>query len=119
MLFFTRQLARIIGVLLLGFGVGGFFADGYIGFMQTNPALNFFNIITGVLGIASARTYRYAKNWLFVFGIIFAIFGLIILINGNLWNTFNTNSSGAVVYVCLGIGMLAASSLLRPSITNA
>lgn len=114
MLFLTRQLARIIGLLLLILGVLGFFTNGFIAGIGVNVGLNVFNIVVGLLGIASARTFGYAKNYLRIFGLLFTIFGVVFFINGNVWGLLNTNQAGALMYLIGGLGMLIAASVLRP-----
>lgn len=114
MLFLTRQLARIAGLLLLLLGVLGFFTNGFIAGIGVNAGLNVFNIVIGLLGIASASTYGYAKNFLRLFGLLFTIFGVVFFINGNVWGLLNTNQTGALVYLIGGLAMFIAASVLKP-----
>ena len=114
MIFLTRQLARILGLLFVVVGIGGFFSSGFIGFIRTDIMLNLFHIVLGILGVASARTYRYSKHWLYGGGLLLAAFGVLILVNGSVFNVLSTNPTGAIAYICFGIGMLATGSLLRP-----
>lgn len=113
MLFLTRQTARILGLLLLILGVLGFFTNGFISTMAVNPTLNILNICIGLLGIASATSYSYAKNFLRLFGVLFFIFGIVFLINGNVWGFLQTNAAGATFYVLVGIAMFMAAALFK------
>lgn len=105
MMFFTRMAARLIGILFIALGVAGFFTRGYVYDMKINFELSLLHICIGILGVASARVYVYAKHWLTVFGIgIFAL-GVYSIFRGADSGSFTTNAIGNSFYLLIGGAM--------------
>jgi Domain of unknown function (DUF4383) len=102
MMFFTRMAARLIGIVFIALGVAGFFTRGYVYDMKVNFELSLLHIFIGILGLASARVYVYAKHWLTLFGIgIFAL-GVYSIFRGTDGGTLTTNATGNSFYLLIG-----------------
>lgn len=79
----VRILAIIFGVLLIFLGVAGFLPQQFmkdgllLGYFEANQMHNLVHLVTGVIAILCATSYRAAKWFFKIFGIIYAIFAIL------------------------------------------
>lgn len=114
MLFIVRNVARILGLLLMGIGLVGFFSNGFVGDMKVSLELNLLHLCVGLLGVASARVYTYAKHWLLLFGFGFVALGLYSIVYANQNASFVSNAFGASIYLLVGVSMIMVPTIFKP-----
>lgn len=102
-----RFIAIIFGIAFIFVGVAGFLpqfmAGGLLfGFFEASTIHNIIHIVSGVLAIMAATSYRYAKLYFRVFGIIYAIFAIAGIFNVDLHVLF-FNTADNVLNVLIAI----------------
>jgi len=115
MTLFVKLVARFLGIALLVLGVAGFFVSGGVFGVRTEPIHNLLHIGTGVLLLAVAGTYGYARSILLLLGIAYGAVAVIgFAMNGNIFGVFQTNMEGnllslVIAAVCLFTAMNSKS----------
>lgn len=72
-----KPLVNFVGIILVIFGLVGFFNDPLLGVFNVDPALNVFHLIVGILALTFGNVSEFsARNFALLFGIIFAILTL-------------------------------------------
>lgn len=77
-----RMIAILFGIGFIFAGAAGFFPefmqDGLLfGFFQVDTMHNIFHIVSGVIAIMAATSYRYTKLYFQIFGIIYAVITIV------------------------------------------
>lgn len=77
-----RIIAVIFGIAFIFVGVAGFIPafminDYLFGFFEINAMHNFVHIISGVIAIMAATSYRYTRLYFQIFGVIYALVAIL------------------------------------------
>jgi hypothetical protein len=112
----VKQFAMVLGVVLLLVGVVGFFTGDMLIIFQVSPLHNVVHILSGVVGLAAAGMgASYARLYLIVFGIVYALVTVIGFVNGgDILGLFAVNTAdnylhAAIALSSLGIGFGSSS----------
>lgn len=102
-----RIIAILFGILFIFVGVAGFLPDfmmdGYLfGYFMVNGLHNVVHIITGILAIMAATSFRLSKLFFQVFGIIYTLIALIGFWRGDLY-IIQVNTADNVFHLVVGI----------------
>lgn len=117
--------AGIFGIVFLGLGILGFVPDASIqleglphlfGVFAHDAIFNIVHILTGVIGLLAASSDRYAKWYLQLFGIIYALIAAAgFLQNDTVVGLFTVNMAGNILHLALATGLLVAGFTLPVS----
>ena len=105
---FIRMVAIIIGIAFVFGGVAGFLptfiTDGLLfGYFEVNNMHNLVHIVTGVLAIMAATSYRFTILFFQIFGFIYTIMGVWgFFQNGDLY-VMHVNTADNVLHVVVGV----------------
>jgi len=133
----VQKVAALVGVVFLVVGVAGFipgitthYGDmtfaGHdsgaklLGIFMVSVLHNVVHLLFGIAGLAMAKTYAGAKNYLIVGGVIYLVlwlYGLIIDQTSNA-NFVPINTADNWLHFVLGIGMVALGVALGREATN-
>lgn len=103
-----RLLAILLGIAFIFAGVAGymptFMKDGLLfGYFEVDSIHNIIHMVTGVLAIMAATSYRLTKIFFAVFGIIYAALGILgFWQGGNLFIT-HTNMASNIFHLVVGV----------------
>lgn len=117
--------AGIFGAVLLILGVLGFVPGASIqleglphlfGIFAHDATFNIVHIVTGAIGLLAASSDRYAKWYLQIFGIIYALIAVAGFLQGDtVIGLFTVNMAGNLLHFGLSIGLLLAGFTLPVS----
>lgn len=106
-----KPVTWILGIVLLAMGIIGFFNNPVIGLFEVDTIHNIIHLVSGLVAIGAVLTGEsYARLFLIVFGIVYAIVAVIGFVgNGNILGIFTTNRADdylhtAIALVSLSIG---------------
>jgi Domain of unknown function (DUF4383) len=121
----AQVYALVFGIVLVGAGIIGFLyepalstgddasREAVLGVLDVNGWHNVVHILTGVLGLAAARSYTYSRSYAFGLGAVYigvAIWGFILGDGGTILNLIPINSEDNVLHLLIGIAGLAAGA---------
>ena len=117
--------AGVWGVIFLMLGILGFVPSASIqleglshlfGLFAHDAIQNILHIVTGIIGLLAASSDRYAKWYLQIFGIIYILFAVAGLLQGDtVVGLFTVNLAVNLLHLGLAAGLLAAGFLLPVS----
>lgn len=107
----TKTVTWVLSVVLLLVGLLGFVNDPVLGLFQVGTVHNIVHILSGIVGILAVSSGEsYARLFLIIFGIVYALVTIIGFVNGgNILGLFQVNDAdnylhAAIAIVCLGVG---------------
>ncbi len=107
----VKQVTWLLGIVLTLVGVAGFFVDNMLLIFQVDTLHNIIHLLSGIVGIAAASMgTSYARLYLIVFGIVYALVTVIGFVNGgSILGLFQVNDAdnylhAAIALVSLGVG---------------
>jgi hypothetical protein len=112
----VKQFTLLLGAVLLLIGIAGFFVENTLVIFEVNAIHNIIHLLSGAVGLAAAGMgVRYARLYLIVFGIVYALVTVIGFVNGgDILGLFHANDAdnylhAAIALSSLGIGFGAGS----------
>jgi hypothetical protein len=132
----AQTYALVIGASLTVAGIVGFFysssfgepghTDAVFGVLDVNGWHNLVHLLTGLLGLATARSYNAARRYAIGFGVVYAlvaIWGLVIGGGEAILGIVPINSEDNVLHALIAVAGVAAglgtSAVPRPSTASA
>jgi hypothetical protein len=119
-----KRFVLVVGSVFLLLGILGFVpgititdADGQqllLGFFMVGPFHNAFHLITGVAGLLAARSDRFARWYLRIFGFVYAALAIL----GFTVGIARVNTAGHVLHAVVAVVLLGASFALKPNTTS-
>lgn len=107
----VKPLTWIFGVVLTLVGVAGFFMQPVAGLFDVNVAHNVVHIASGIVAlVAVSMSYRYARLYLMVFGVVYGLVAILGLLNVQvvtdllMLNVADNYLHVAIALVCLVVG---------------
>jgi uncharacterized protein DUF4383 len=132
----AQNYALVIGASLTLAGIAGFFysssfgkpghTDAVLGVLEVNGWHNLIHLLTGLLGLATARSYNAARRYAIGFGGVYAlvaIWGLVIGDGESILGIVPVNGEDNALHVLIAVSGLAAGlatpAVPRPSTVSA
>jgi Domain of unknown function (DUF4383) len=120
----AQVYALLFGVVLLAAGLLGFLYNGtftsnehvrdaVLGILDVNGWHNVVHIVTGLLGLAAAGSYFYARAYAFGLGLVYlaiAIWGFILGDNSSILSIIPINTEDTVLHLLIGIAGISAGA---------
>jgi hypothetical protein len=119
----ARVYALVFGAVLTVAGILGFFyssdfgdpgeVDGVLGILDVNGWHNVVHLVTGLLGLAAARTYASSRAYALGLGAVYvvvAIWGFVIGDGDAILSIIPVNTEDNVLHLLIGIAGLAAGA---------
>lgn len=113
-----KKAAMIFGIVFLVIGILGFIpgttttdADGthlLFGLFMVDTTHNIVHIVSGLIGLAAASSAQYAKWYLIVFGLVYALITIIGLFTENVLGFLHVNTADNWLHLILAVGLLGA-----------
>lgn len=107
----TKTVTWILSIVLVLVGILGFVNDPVLGLFEVDTVHNVIHLLSGIVGILAVSSGEsYARLFLIVFGIVYALVTIIGFVNGgNILGLFQVNDAdnylhAAIAIVCLGVG---------------
>lgn len=107
----VSPVTRILGVVLLVVGLLGFvMSSPLLGFFEVDTIHNLIHVASGVVALVVAGNMAYARMYLIVFGLVYALVALVGYVQGTtVLGIFAVNAAdnalhAAIGAVCLVIG---------------
>lgn len=105
-----RTIAVLFGIGFIFAGVAGFLpqftTDGLLlGYFEVDMMHNIVHLVSGVLAIMAATSYRYSRLYFQIFGVIYAIVTIIGFVRGG--DIFIMHVNMADNFLHLGISIIA------------
>ena len=103
-----RFFAVLVGIVFIFAGVAGympaFMQDGLLfGYFEVDSMHNIVHMVTGVIAIMAATSYRFTKLFFAVFGLVYTIVGIIgFWRSGDLF-IMHTNMATNIFHVVFGV----------------
>jgi hypothetical protein len=117
--------AAVFGIIFLVLGILGFVPGAstqleglphLFGIFAHDAIHNIVHILTGIIGLLTASSDRYAKWYLQIFGIIYVLIAIAGFLQGDtVVGLFTVNMAGNILHLGLGIGLLTAGFALPVS----
>lgn len=105
-----RIIAILFGIGFIFVGVAGFLPmfmpNGLLlGLFEVDAMHNLLHIVSGVIAIMAATSYKYSRYYFQVFGIIYAIIAIVsIVTNGDMsWLTTHFNLADNLLYIVIAV----------------
>jgi hypothetical protein len=106
-----KSLTWILGIVFLALGVSGFVSDPALGIFEVDTIHNIIHLLSGIIAIVAIMSGEsYARMFLIVFGIVYALVAVIGFVNnGDILGIFATNRADdylhtAIALACLSVG---------------
>jgi len=102
----TKQLTWTLGVVLTIVGIWGYLSSGFVlGIFAVDGPHNLVHIVSGIVGILAALGgEKYAKTYLQVFGVIYAIVFLLGLFSGGkIIGLITTNTADNILHLVIAV----------------
>lgn len=110
----VKSITWILGIVLLLVGILGFVNNPILGIFQVDTIHNAIHILSGIVAlIAVSSSESYARLYLIVFGIVYALVTILGFMSGtDVLGLFVVNQAdnylhAAIAVVCLGVGFSA------------
>lgn len=107
----VKTVTWLLGIVLLLVGLLGFVNDPVLGLFEVDTVHNWVHILSGVVGlIAVSSGQSYARLYLIVFGIVYALVTVLGFVKGgDILGLFTVNQAdnylhAAIALVCLAVG---------------
>ena len=103
-----RMIAILFGIVFIFSGVAGFLPtfttnDFLFGIFEVNSMHNIVHLVTGVLAIMAATSYRFTRIYFTAFGIIYLIVAIVgFLRRGDLF-IMHLNMADNILYVVIAV----------------
>ncbi len=104
-----KSFTWLLGIILLVIGILGFVSNPVLGLFEVDTMHNIIHIVTGVVGIAAAASgVSYARLFLIVFGMLYAVVAVLgFAMNGDILGIITTNRAEDYLYTALALVSLA------------
>lgn len=106
----VRVLAVLFGIAMIFAGVAGygvmpqFVENGLLlGYFEVNAVHNLIHIITGVIAIMAATSFKYSKLFFIVFGIIYAVVAIFGFVNDGDLYVMHVNMADNYLHVGIAV----------------
>jgi len=104
----TRFFAVVFGIAFIFAGVAGFLPmfnqDGMLfGYFMVNGIHNVVHITSGVIAIMTATSYRYARLYFQIFGLIYVIVAIIGFWNDGDLYLMQVNQADNLLHIVIGV----------------
>lgn len=105
-----RSFAILFGIAFIFAGVAGFMPSFttnnlLFGFFEVDSMHNFVHIASGVVAIMAATSYKYTKLYFLIFGIVYALVGVLGFARGG--DLFMMHVNMADNFLHIGIGVVS------------
>ena len=108
---YIKPLTWVLGIVLTLVGVAGFFTGDMLLWFQVDTVHNVIHLLSGVVAIiAVSMSEEYAKTYLIVFGIVYALVTILgFAMGGSILGLFEVNAADnylhlVIAAVCLVVG---------------
>jgi Domain of unknown function (DUF4383) len=120
----AQVYALLIGGVLVVAGIVGFFYNGtftsnehvrdaVLGILDVNGWHNVLHIASGLLGLATAASYFYARAYAFGLGVVYlaiAVWGFILGDNSSILSVIPINTEDSVLHLLIGVAGISAGA---------
>jgi len=105
----VKTLTWILGIIFLVLGMSGFIQQPVFGLFEVDTTQNIIHILSGIVAIIAAMSGpSYARLYLIVFGIVYAVVAILgFAMNGNILGFFGTNRADDYLYTAIALTCLA------------
>lgn len=107
----VKSVTWILGIVLLLVGLLGFVNNPILGIFEVDTTHNVIHLLSGIVALIAVSTSEsYARLFLIVFGIVYALVTILgFAMGGDILGLFHTNTAdnylhAAIAIVCLGVG---------------
>jgi uncharacterized membrane protein HdeD (DUF308 family) len=105
-----RFIAVLFGIAFIFAGVAGFMPafttnDALFGMFEVNTMHNVVHIVSGVIAIMAATSYKYTKWYFVIFGVVYVAVAIVGFINGGDLYIMHANTPDNFLH--LGIGVVS------------
>ncbi|MBM3227928.1 DUF4383 domain-containing protein [Candidatus Peribacteria bacterium] len=111
----VKIVTKILGIVLLLAGIAGFFVNGTLLVFEVDAVHNIVHIISGLIALVAAGTYSYARLFLIVFGIVYAVVAILGFMSGEVLGLFSVNMEDNYLHVAIAALCLVTGFGSRPS----
>ncbi len=105
----TKQLTVLLGVVLTLIGAAGFFVEGSLFVFQVDVNHNIVHLASGVIGLLAAAggNEDYARTYLLVFGIVYALVTIVgFAMGGDILGLFTVNTADNYLHLVIAVAAL-------------
>lgn len=101
----AKQLTWTLGVVLTVLGIWGYLQSPVLGIFEVDGLHNLIHLVSGIAGILAALGgEKYAKTYLQVFGVIYAILFLLGLFGGGtILGFITTNTADNILHLVIAV----------------
>ncbi len=106
----VKLVTQVLGVVLLLVGIAGFVTGDPLIAFKVDAVHNSIHILSGLVALFAASNYSYARMYLIVFGLVYAVVAILgFTMGGDIVGLFTTNAADdylhtAIALVCLVVG---------------
>jgi hypothetical protein len=107
----VKSVTWLFGIVFILIGIAGFFVDGMLIVFQVDTLHNVVHLLSGIVALAAVGAGEsYARLYLIVFGLVYALVTVVGFVNGgDILGLFETNAAdnylhAAIALVTLGVG---------------
>ncbi len=107
----TKTVTWVLSVVLILVGLLGFVQDPILGIFEVDNIHNIVHLLSGIVGLLAVSSGEsYARLYLIIFGIVYALVTILGFVNGgSILGLFTVNDAdnylhAAIALVCLGVG---------------
>lgn len=107
----VKTITWILGIVLIAVGLLGFVNDPILGIFEVDTIHNLVHLLSGIVAIIAVSSGEsYARLYLIIFGIVYALVTVLGFVNGgNILGLFMVNEAdnylhAAIALACLAVG---------------
>jgi len=113
-----RFFAILFGIVFICIGVAGFLPSFtpnglLLGYFEVNTMHNFVHIVSGVIAIMAATSYRYTKLYFQIFGIVYGVVAILGFARGGDLFMMHVNTADNVLHVIIALAALYLGFLFK------
>lgn len=113
-----RFFAILFGIVFICVGVAGFLPSFnpnglLLGYFEVNMMHNIVHIVSGVIAIMAATSYRYARLYFQVFGIVYGLVAILGFVTGGDLMMMHVNTADNFLHVFIAVVALYLGFLFK------
>ncbi len=105
----VKSLTWLLGVVFILIGIAGFFVNGTLIIFQVSTVHNVIHLLSGVVALAAVGAGEsYARLYLIVFGLVYALVAVLGFVNGgDILGLIQTNRADDYLHTAIAVVSLA------------
>lgn len=103
----VKTVTWLLGIVFVLIGLAGFFVDGTLLVFEVDTVHNIVHLLSGIVALAAVGSGEsYARLYLIVFGLVYALVTVLGFVTGDILGLFSVNDADNYLHAALALVML-------------